>query len=149
NSGETAGSPDGNNIVFGDQGYIDYVSTDGDARDIDTVSSGDLVPFTAPGFTGTADTLSAANSVDINTGGNDAITTGAGNDIILGGPGADTIASGDGQGVVFGDSGQITSAVGYDAGAPFGAHPFQLGTILSIQSSADGNDKITDGAGSD
>src|SRR5262249_8724439 len=84
NHGETGSSPDGNNIVFGDQGYIDYVSADSDARDIDTVSSGDLASYAQPGFNPGQDTLSAANSVDINTGGADGITTGNGNDIILG-----------------------------------------------------------------
>src|SRR5262249_23936733 len=42
NSGETPGTPDRNNIVFGDQGYLDYVSADRDARDLDVISSGDL-----------------------------------------------------------------------------------------------------------
>src|SRR5262249_37889358 len=145
--------PDGNNIVFGDLGFVDYVSADHDPRDIDTISSGDLVPL-GGGVTGTNDTASTKNSVDINTGGNDAITTGAGNDVILGGPGSDTINSGDGQGIVFGDSGYLTSIRtttngSYATGTPFAVHPFQLGFLSSIQSSTDGADTIADGSGSD
>src|SRR5262249_22528829 len=93
NAGESASQPDGNNIVFGDQGYIDYVTYDHDPRDIGVISSGDLLPL-GGGITGANDTSSAANSVDINTGGPDTITTGVGSDIIIGGPYADTINSG-------------------------------------------------------
>ena len=125
-SGDTITDPSGQNIVFGDFGLIDYVSDDADLRDIDRVVSTNLT-----------------------VGGNDAITTGAGNDIIIGGPGSDTIDSGDGQGILFGDSGKITSAIGYDANAPFGADPFQIGIAVTLQSSADGNDTITAGSGSD
>src|SRR5207248_2803162 len=121
NNGETAAAPDANNVVFGDQGFIDYGSDDGDPSDIDTISSGDLVPFTDPAFNPAMDTRAAGNSVDINTGGNDTVTTGAGNDVVLGGAGSDTIMSGDGEGIIFGDSGKLTSAVGYDANAPFSA----------------------------
>ncbi len=97
-AGETAGQPDRGNIVFGDQGYLDYVSADHDARDIDVISSGDLLPL-GGGITGVNDTASAANSVDVNTGGDDTITTGLGNDVIVGGAGADTISTGNGQGL--------------------------------------------------
>ena len=48
NVGETGTLPDGNNIVFGDYGFVDYVAPEidaaDDAHDIDVVSS--LVPFT-------------------------------------------------------------------------------------------------------
>jgi Ca2+-binding RTX toxin-like protein len=153
NGGEAAGRPDGNNIVFGDHGFLDFVSIDRDPRDIDIISSGDLLVL-GGGITGANDTSFAANSVDINTGGNDTITTGVANDIIVGGPGSDVMASGDGQGIVFGDSGQLLTlrlnpAVGYDLNPPFGAHPFQIKDLLSIQSSTDGGDRITDGSGSD
>src|SRR5262249_47675805 len=139
NAGETSGQPDGDNIVFGDQGYLDYVSVDQDARDIDVISSGDLLPL-GGNIIGANDTASAPNSVDINTGGNDIITTGTANDIIVGGPANDVITSGDGQGIVFGDSGQLLSlrlnpATGYVANTPFAAHPFQIKDLLSIQSS--------------
>src|SRR5262249_545698 len=153
NGGETAGSPDGNNIVFGDHGYVDFVTVDRDARDIDVISSGDLLPL-GGSITVANDTASAPNSVDVNTGGNDTITTGLANDIILGGPANDVINSGEGQAIVFGDSGQLltvrlNAAVGYNATPPLRAYPLQLKELVSIQSPAEGNEQVTDGSASD
>ena len=107
NNGETATRLDGNNIVFGDYGFVDYgfrdyrTGTDDqyfgdrDAHDIDVVSS-----------------LDSATSL----GGNDTITTGKGEDIVIGGTGDDVIDSGRTKDLVFGDNARLTSAHGRQPG---------------------------------
>ncbi|MCH8993134.1 MAG: hypothetical protein IIA44_15450 [Acidobacteria bacterium] len=95
---------DGDNIVFGDNGFIDYILLDGDHSDIDRIWS------TAP-----------------NHGGSDDITTGEGDDIVIGGEDGeivdggftgsiskdtvngdkDTITAGNGDNLIFGDNGKI------------------------------------------
>ncbi|HQF94492.1 MAG TPA: Calx-beta domain-containing protein [Microthrixaceae bacterium] len=96
NSGETATLSDGNNIVFGDYGYVDYllrnvVRPDGstvadDAHDIEVISSS----FTS-------------------LGGNDRITVGNANDIVAGGTGDDMIWAGQGFNLTFGDNARLSS----------------------------------------
>ncbi|HEY4723026.1 MAG TPA: hypothetical protein VII92_14330, partial [Anaerolineae bacterium] len=87
NFGETVLRPDSRNLIFGDHGYIDYVTADSDASDIDIIKS-----------------------TDTGMGGDDTITTGVGNDIIIGGPFEDRITAGDGANILFGDNGQILSS---------------------------------------
>ena len=86
NLGETVALPDGNNVVFGDYGFLDYVAA----------------PATSPL------SLDRVWSSDEPFGGDDTITTGTRNDFIFGGSGSDVIDAGKGQNVVFGDHGRIT-----------------------------------------
>ena len=92
NQGEGVGAPDGNNVVFGDYGYVDYLLRDSaipdDAHDIEVISS-------------------FATSTHL--GGDDTITTGAGNDIVVGGARNDTIRAGQGANLVFGDNARLSS----------------------------------------
>ena len=117
---------DGNNLVLGDNGYVDYVIGDGNPADIDQISS-----------------------KDFGIGGSDTITTGAGNDIIIGGADGDTIMAGDGSNIVMGDNAQITSAVTDDPETPFSVHPLTLGAILTIAPTIGGSDSINTGSGND
>ena len=86
NIGETAATPDGNNVVFGDYGFLDYVAS----HDPSPVS------------------LDRVWSSDEAFGGSDTITTGTRNDFVFGGIGGDVIDAGKGQNIVFGDHGRIT-----------------------------------------
>ena len=87
--GDTIVAGDGNNVVIGDSGEIDYQSGTG--------------------------ILLTAFSIAPSDGGGDSITTGVGNDLILGGIGADTIVANsgetlarpDGIDIVVGDNGQV------------------------------------------
>jgi len=94
--GDIINAGEGNNIVLGDDGQIDYTradrgsmvsGADANAADIDVIES---------------------LSTDY-AGGADTITTGAGNDIIIGGRYGDTLDAGDGDNIVIGDSGRITA----------------------------------------
>ncbi|RJR48541.1 MAG: calcium-binding protein, partial [Desulfobacteraceae bacterium] len=87
NEGDWIHVGDGNNVVFGDEGFIDYV-LDGNLADIDLAASTSTTAF----------------------GGVDTITSGAGSDLIVGGRYGDTISAGDGNNLVIGDSGKITAA---------------------------------------
>ena len=115
----------GNNIIFGDNGFIDYVSIDSDPSDIDVISS----------------TLPSLGDIDT-------ITTGDGNDIIIGGSAGDTIVAGDGDNIVLGDSGSITASDATDTPTLAG-HPLTIGLIETINSVVGGGDNITTGIGRD
>ncbi|WP_157100266.1 hypothetical protein [Rhodoplanes sp. Z2-YC6860] len=124
-AGDTIDAGEGNNIVFGDHGYIDYVGTDSDPSDIDAIVSTSTTAY----------------------GGADQITAGAGQDIIIGGRFGDTINAGDGDNLVIGDSGRILAAT---SGAPqLAGLPITLGTVETIEVSDGGNDSIVTGAGND
>jgi Ca2+-binding RTX toxin-like protein len=84
-AGDTITAIDGNNIVLGDNGYVDYVVGDGDPSTIDEIKSTST----------TAD------------GGVDIITTGTGNDIVIGGRYGDNVKAGSGNNIVLGDSGRL------------------------------------------
>src|SRR5205085_1086258 len=71
---DTIDAGDGNNVVFGDSGSIDYVGADGTAADIDQLST-----------------------FDSSVGGPDKITTGSGDDVVFGGAFNDTIDGGAGR----------------------------------------------------
>ena len=92
NAAETAASPDGNNIVIGDYGFVDYLVDDvepGDnPHDIDVISTFEDITH---------------------LGGADTITTGNANDIIIAGAGDDTIVAGQGKNLAFGDNVRISS----------------------------------------
>ena len=85
--GSDAASHDANNIILGDNGLIDWVGTDDDARDIDLIAT-----------------------TDPTLGGADVIVTGAGNDLIIGGTAGDEIFAGAGNDLVFGDHGEMRTA---------------------------------------
>ncbi len=116
NSGETAAGPEGNNIVFGDYGLVDYLSEE---LAHSSTPAKTLQQYIAAG--GGAGTVGAAadpvRPADIDRiwslatalGGNDQITTGNRNDIVLGGAGGDTIVAGNGNNLVLGDSGRLTA----------------------------------------
>ncbi|MEZ6122879.1 MAG: calcium-binding protein [Planctomycetaceae bacterium] len=80
NDNDTIDAGDGNNIVFGDHGFIVQNP------------AGDLVDL---------------QSTDFTIGGADRITTGTDRDMIVGGTSADTIHAGNGSNVIFGDHGRI------------------------------------------
>jgi Ca2+-binding RTX toxin-like protein len=93
--GDIIHAGEGNNIVLGDDGKIDYTRADRESfagadtnpADIDLIESTSTTQF----------------------GGVDEITTGAGNDVIIGGRFSDTIIANAGNNLVIGDSGRITA----------------------------------------
>ena len=143
------GPGEGNNIVLGDSGYIDYVMDDDDRADIDRI-----VP-TEPDH-GSNDNISAGGGDDIIIGGedgkvvvNDEIISPAEvtRTIVADTSNGDTIDAGNGSNVVFGDNGQIIAAT---ADAPqFGSLPITLGLLTIITPDIGGNDEITTGIGKD
>jgi Ca2+-binding RTX toxin-like protein len=155
---DTIHAGDGDNIVLGDSGYIDWTAKerggllagdDFDASDIDRILS-----------------------IDPSHGGNDTITTGSGDDIIIGGEDGelvddvaiagtvtearslvadaadgDTIVAGGGRNLVLGDAGEIYASA---QNAPrFGALPITLGLVTSTATLVGGSDSITTGDGDD
>ncbi|KAA5541791.1 hypothetical protein FYK55_16405 [Roseiconus nitratireducens] len=132
---------DGNNIVFGDFGLVDYLAEElADATqtprtdDIDRIAS-----------------IAAATAL----GGHDSITTGAGNDIVLGGAGDDVLSVGEGQNLTFGDNVALAAFhrdhVAGDPPLVFSVHEFTVGRIESVGfGDADsGNDVLTGNASND
>jgi hypothetical protein len=123
--GDTVNAGEGNNIVLGDNGALDYTNADSDAADIDEIVS-------------TSTTLG---------GGIDGITTGAGQDIVIGGRFNDTIGTGNGQNLVIGDSGRIRAAL---QNAPqLTGLAITLGTVETTEFDDGGVDGITTGTGND
>ncbi len=134
---DTINAGEGDNIVLGDDGAIEYVrferggatpGADTDASDIDLITS-----------------LSTTAA-----GGIDQITTGSGNDIVMGGRFGDTINAGQGNNVVIGDSGIITAAnenPNRFVGQPITA--ITVGRIETIEFGDGGVDAITTGSGND
>ena len=118
---DTAKGSDGNNLIIGDNGYIDYVVSDKQAGDIDKVGS----------------LLSGDGGMDI-------IYTGDANDIVIGGEKGDRITDGAGLAILIADSGLIESAVA-DTPIVFSAHPLVIGCIKTIVSVEDGKDTIVSG----
>ena len=116
--GDTIDVGTGDNIVLGDNGFIDYVSVDTDPGDIDQIGSTD-----------TAD------------GGIDDITSGGGDDIVIGGTAGDTIDAGDGDNIVIGDSGTITASNATDDPTLAG-HPLTIGRIETIAPGTGGDDRL-------
>ncbi len=136
-SGGTA-AQDGNNIVFGDFGEVDYISEE-------VAQNSPLNPIRT-------NDIDRIWSLFTAQGGDDNIATGDKNDIIIGGAGNDTISAGSGTNIVLGDNGTLTSApIDSDATAIWSVHLFNLGIVQTIDPApADGgNDTITTGDGAD
>src|SRR5262249_21619960 len=110
---------DGQDIVIGDSGFVDFAVTD------QIIATLDRVWTTDPG-----------------TGGADSITTGNSSDIVLGGDAADTIVAGNGDNIVLGDNGQVT----YSAGKLLKIVSTATGENSAAQG---GDDHVTTGAGND
>ena len=125
---------EGNNIVLGDDGAIDYVraerepgvpGADLDASDIDLIVS-----------------LSTTAG-----GGIDDIDSGSGDDILIGGRFGDTIDTVDGNNLIIGDSGIITAA---SSGATnFSDQPITIGRMETTAFGDGGADTINATAGND
>jgi len=82
-AGETIAAGEGNNIVLGDHGQVDFNLT----------VTGPILSFV---------------TTDPTIGGDDTITSGAGRDIIAGGVGVDGITAGNGNNIILGDNGEMT-----------------------------------------
>ena len=97
----TVGFPrDGDNIVLGDHGYIDWTA----AERTYPVEAGFGL-----GDDANASDIDRVSTTNPNNGGNDRIQTGAGYDFIFGGTGDDEIRSGAGNDLVFGDHGRLNA----------------------------------------
>jgi Ca2+-binding RTX toxin-like protein len=124
NGSDTIGAGEGNNIVLGDDGLINYAA-DADVSDIDVIES------TSPA----------------DAGGADDITSGGGQDIIIGGRFGDTIAAGNGDNLVIGDNGRITAAA--SGAAQLAGLPVTLGVVETMDHTQGGADDIATGSGRD
>src|SRR5207248_2954821 len=107
---DTIAAGEGNNVVFGDGGLIDYAAAERGG----TLAGDDLDPSD----------IDRIWSLTSGVGGSDTITIGAGDDIVIGGAADDTIAAGEGRNLVFGDSGQISASAA--SGPRFGVQPLTL-----------------------
>jgi len=141
---------EGNNIVLGDTGYIDWdddqlldQSNATDAADIDEIKSTSTIP--------TDGVNSALLPVIVDVGGADTITSGAGDDIVIGGRFDDGIDAGDGDNLVFGDSGHILAATidSISGQEHFDNQPITFGRVETITDTDGGADTITTGDGYD
>jgi len=122
---DTIDAGEDNNIILGDNGFIDYVVADGNPADIDVIET----------------------SPTTHAGGIDMISSGVGQDIIIAGRFDDTVNASDGNNLVIGDRGRITAA---DADGPqFAGQPMTFGLIETIEPDDGGNDTITTGSGYD
>src|SRR4029079_3306633 len=86
---DTINAGDGDNVVIGDSAII----------------TADVVD--APQLPGLPITLGIIESIQIDDGGSDTITTGSGDDIVIAGFAGDLVTTGEGGDVVFGDNGVI------------------------------------------
>jgi Ca2+-binding RTX toxin-like protein len=134
-SGGVTAEQDGNNVVFGDHGLVDYlaeelapVNSATPRRDLPTTRDTDRVWSLATGM-----------------GGADTIDTGNANDIVLGGFAGDTINAGHGKNIVFGDNGELTAANADDPLTQWSVHEFTIGTLVSTAFADGGVDSITSG----
>ncbi len=125
----------GNNIILGDQGFINYLRNDNDLTDIDEISS----------------VVDEINATDVTIGNSDSITTVGGDDIIFGGTNdvgvTETINAGDGNNIIIGDHGRIVSATSDTT--RFGTHPLTLGQIETTNFAVGGDETINTGVGVD
>ncbi|MDX9818689.1 MAG: calcium-binding protein, partial [Desulfococcus multivorans] len=126
--GETIDAGDGNNIVFGDNGKIDYARSDRGG----TESGADADPSDM-------DLIESISTMA--WGGSDGITTGAGSDIVIGGRYGDVIDAGGGDNLVIGDSGRITAS---DSPLrPWIGQPISVGVVETIPATDGGSDTVT------
>jgi len=127
---------DGNNIVFGDHGLVDYLAEE--------ILQGQAL--VNPPRTNDIDRVW---SLGTDMGGVDNITVGDANDIVLGGLAGDTIHAGHGKNIVFGDAGRVTAATSDDPAVQVSVHEFTIGEIVSIGFIDGGADTIDAGIGDD
>jgi Ca2+-binding RTX toxin-like protein len=103
----TGSSPlDEDNIILGDNGFIDYTAAERIYEPTDPAVDDDSDPSDIDRIAITDPTI----------GGIDNITSGAGFDFILGGTAGDTIRAGAGNDLVFGDHGKIEASAAVDDG---------------------------------
>ena len=120
---DTIDPGDGDDLVLGDNGRLDWVLTDSDPADLDRVIS-----------------------LDVSFGGVDTIHTLGGDDLVIGGAAGDVIDAGEGRNIVIGDSGQVSAAT---VSAPQTALGMTFSVIATIASDTGGNDSIVAGTGAD
>ncbi|OQB78614.1 MAG: Bifunctional hemolysin/adenylate cyclase precursor [Planctomycetes bacterium ADurb.Bin126] len=148
---------DGNNIVFGDYGLVDYLSEE--------LAQGEAANPTIEEYvlTNEADDAEAnpVRAEDIDRiwsladatalGGGDTITTGDGNDIILGGTGDDVVFAGNGSNFAMGDNGKLTAAATDMPATVYSVHEFTVCRVETIgfEDADGGDDIITSGSGND
>ncbi|HZF78881.1 MAG TPA: hypothetical protein VEZ89_03735, partial [Rubrivivax sp.] len=144
NAGETAAASDGNNIVFGDHGLVDYL-----AEELHPAGGHHAARTDRPSTHDIDRIWSIAEATSM--GGHDRITTGRGNDIILGGTGDDIILAGDGSNIVIGDNAVLTAAPFDYPATPYAVHEFALCSIATIGFADEdgGNDTVNGGSGND
>jgi Ca2+-binding RTX toxin-like protein len=133
-AGDIIDAGEGNNIVLGDDGKIDYTRADRAASE----PGADFNPADI-------DLIESLSTTD--AGGADTITTGAGNDIIIGGRYGDTIIANAGDNLVIGDSGRITADS--DSTTPWPGQLMSVGKIETITPKDGGADTITALGGND
>ncbi|MHC4561200.1 MAG: hypothetical protein ACYS8X_00330 [Planctomycetota bacterium] len=117
----------GQDVIVGDSGYIDYVTDDGDAADIDVITT-----------------------TDPTVGGADDISGGDDNDIILAGTAGDVVSGGAGNDLIFGDHGLVQGDV--DAGLlpmATSVKPFSFTAIDTQNTDGGGADAIHGDSGDD
>ena len=95
---------DSDNIVLGDNGYIDWTARDSGRDSIHGQTYLHLGDDNDP------NDIDRISTTDPNEGGPDTITTGAGDDFVFGGTSGDIIHAGAGNDLVFGDHGKAEAA---------------------------------------
>ena len=129
--GDTINVREGNNLVLGDDGAIDYVRAERE-------------PGVVPGADTSAADIDLITSLSTTDhGGIDNIDTGNGDDIIIAGRDNDTVDALGGNNIVIGDSGIITAAD--EDGLQFGNQPLTVGRIETITFGDGGVDIINTG----
>ncbi len=140
-SGTDTAALDGNNIVFGDHGLVDYLAEEMEQGGI------------AANPRRTLD-IDRVWSINTSMGGADTITAGDRNDIIIGGTGADAIFGGLGNvltqlgsDILIGDNALLTAAAFDDPTTPFSVHEFSICEITTVgfEDEDGGSDVITAG----
>jgi len=137
---DTIDAGSGDNLVIGDSGLVLADPT-----------------LNTPQMAGQPITLGLVQSIQLDDGGNDVITTTTGNDIVIGGFGADTLTTGAGNDTVLGDNGLIsyTNAVPTliettdTVAATGGDDVIDAGDGNNVVFGGVGNDTITTGSGND
>jgi Ca2+-binding RTX toxin-like protein len=138
-AGDTIDAGEGNNLVIGDSGQI----------------TADVVD--APQLAGQPITLGLIETIQLDDGGADLLTTGTGNDIVLGGFGGDTLTAGAGNDTLFGDNGQIVYVAAVmntlqstdTVDQTGGNDVIDAGEGNNLLIAGVGNDTVTAGAGAD
>jgi Ca2+-binding RTX toxin-like protein len=164
--GATAGTAaqDGNNIVFGDYGLVDYLSEELLQSNAPAVTLQQYVRSATPSTLAVGAALNPIRAADIDRiwsleaytslGGNDTITGGDRNDIVIGGTGNDVIfggfgntTTGEGADILVGDNVLLTAYEKDEQDLPFAVHEFAICEITTIGFADEdgGNDVIVAG----